>query len=981
MTTPEAEGAATAPEAAPSYRSNAPAPLSTQDEHDISSIVDEARNATRELRSTEEILKLASAVLRTNNSDGQSKRSQSNNYYPSGILSSHRYSSNSFSPSSEAYSPTLLGMGSLDEGDTSYNGNKYSIPEYSHLPGKYTLLSSDSMELSGSNKTLLLSRMDGLSNSPLSRMRTEGSSSSSAGSGGAKKQRQLGVGDILASVASARAGLRSSDVNAAMENVMNARIKGSHSSRRFNGVSATETRETSSLAKQHHHVMSQEANRLPSASHFEMMPAWVFRKIAAETGTSPNDDEKKESYFNQYTIHNSETIITHEFNRGGWTWVTEWSPDGKYLALATENHSFAIVEAGMSTSVWKVIHDERIGKLKNDTTHTIRSIAWGSQFIALGGTGDAVTIVEPCISRSHSKSKSDATQQFPEVDIITETGFVGALHWQKNSNILAIGSREDQCLIVEVVKDKSTSTVKSNILHSIERSDWVNTVKFSPGGTKLAIGDRGGLLSIYLFVRLEGGKEPALSLLQDIPMADSILDVQWSPDTKYIYVGGEDYSITVIGAMNWELVHRIGRDRWVPFLAPSKGGSYVAVGGGSSHVALLDVKQQWKDVTSLPVEKGIPLCAVWHPKDQYLAISGQFNDVIVHETSCRRLLKGKCLRSKSTILAVEFSPNGKILAVGNETGLITFFDTQSPTFITMYETVVGTGEYVTIRWTSSGKNVAIVSGTTFVLLDTIFCGKAGVHPQSTSRFLVRKVIQGGVNFISMTLSPKGDYIALTDGQTRILDLQNNCSCTRTLEQQNVFCTGWSSDGAVFAMVGKRGNLSLYDAKSSTKGWKLLFSIAVSETVLSLCWGPTTKKGLHYLAFGGEEKVVTIIEVRSKEFTWETVLQLRFSCNINDLDWNSKGLLCIGDDEGTVSVVDLSYLKLGKAVSEMNYNWQRQGIICTTKLTRNFGRNAITSLRWLNKSSYGHNCNLLAIGGSDGVVEIVDLSERSKLEAA
>ena len=948
-----------------SYRTNAPNPLSTHQHDDISSIVHEAqRNATRELRSTKEILKLAGSVLNRNDFD----RGAQHNSYLGGILSSHRYSSNSFSPTAgNELASTLLGMGSLDEGDTNFCS---AIPEYSHLPGKYSLLSkSDSMELSGSNKTLLLSRIDGLANSPISRVKTD-DSNSSTGNG----NRQLG--DILAGVASARAlnntgtgSIRSqSDVNAAIENAMKARIKGSLSKKY---ASATSKELAESSMTEHKRISSQELHKLSYASHPDLLPAWVSRKIAAETGTSasnsPQNKEEIDAYFGQYTIHASETMITHELNRGFWTWTTEWSPCGKYLAIATENHSIAIVDAGTKTPVWKVIHDKRIGKLKNDTTHTVRSMAWGAEFIALGGTGDAVTIVES------NTSSSSGNPSFCAVDIITDTGFVGALHWRKNSNILAIGSREDQCLIVEVTRDRATNTVKSNVLHNIERRDWVNSVKFSPGGTKLIIGDRSGLLSIYLYVMLEGG-DTSLSPVKDVIMDDSILNVEWSPDTKYVYVGGEDYAVTVIDALNWEVVHKIGRDRWVPFLSPSRGGSYLAVGGGSSHVSLIDASQKWKEVTSLPVEGGIPLSAKWHPKDHYLAISGQFNDVTIYETSCKRLPRGKCIRSKATILAVEYSPSGKVLVVGNETGLITFFET-SPTFVTIYETCIGTGGEVAIRWSSSGKYVAVTSGTTFVLFDTVYCGNNDLHPKSSSRFLVRKIIQGGVNFISVAISPKGNYIALTGGQTRILDLHKVCSCVNIFQEQNVTCAGWSSNGSLFALVEKRGSLSIYDAKSSANEWKSLFSIAVSDTILSLVWGPSSKKGLQYLAFGGEERVVTIIEVRCYECAWETVLQLRCGSNINVLDWNELGLLCIGDDEGSVSVIDLSYLKSGHAVSEMNYNWQKQGIICTMKLTRNFGRNAITSLRWMRSN------NFLAVGGSDGIVEIVDLSERSRLESS
>ena len=947
-----------------SYRTNAPKPLSTQQD-DISSIVHEAqRNATRELRSTQEILRLAGSVLNRNDLE----RGADQNSYLGGILSPHRYSSSSFSSTAgNELASTLLGMGSLDECDTKYCA---TIPEYSNLPGKYSLLSkSDSMELSGSNKTLLLSRIDGLANSPISRVATDDSNSSNA-----TGNRQLG--DILAGVTSVRGfsdtsarGIRSqSDVNAAIENAMKARIKG-RSWKKYTSTASNELARASMI--EHKRLPSQELHKLPSASHLDLLPAWVSRKIAAETGRSPHNSphnkEEIDVYFSQYTIHPSETMISHELNRGFWTWTTEWSPCGKYLAIATENHSIAIVDAGTQTSVWKVIHDARIGKLKNDTTHTVRSMSWGSEFIALGGTGDAVTIVE---SNIPSSSKNPP---FCAVDVITDTGFVGALHWRKNSNVLAIGSREDQCLIVEVIRDRTTDTVKSNVLHNIERRDWVNSVKFSPGGTKLAIGDRSGLLSIYLYVMLEYG-ESSLSLVKDIIMNDNILDVQWSPDAKYVYVGGEDYTVTVIDALNWGFVQRIGRDRWVSFIAPSKGGSYLAVGGGSSHVSLFDANQKWNEVTSLPVEGGIPLSAKWHPKDLYLAISGQFNDVTIYETSCKRLLKGKCIRSKATILAVEYSPSGKVLVVGNETGLITFFET-SPTLVTIYETCIGTGGDVVIRWSTSGKYVAVTSGTTFVLFDTVYSGKIDLHPQSSSRFLIRKIIQGGVNFISAVISPRENYIALTDSMTRILDLNKNCSCVKTFQQQNVTCVGWSSNGSLFALVEKRGSLSIYDAKSSTDKWKSLFSISVSDTILSLVWGPSSKKGLQYLAFGGEERVVTIIEVRCYECAWETVLQLRCESNINVLDWNETGLLCIGDDEGSVSVVDLSYLKSGRAVSEMNYNWQKQGIICTMKLTRNFGRNAITSLRWMRSR------NFLAVGGTDGVAEIVDLSDRSRLESS
>lgn len=719
-----------------------------------------------------------------------------------------------------------------------------------------------------------------------------------------------------------------------------------------------------------------------------MMPLWIKRKIDAETGSSAQEritnSQASSVHFSQYELHCSETIITHEINRGYWTWMAEWSPDGKYLALATENHGLAIVEVETDTPVWKVIHDGRIGKVKNDSTHTIRSLAWGGTFIALGGTGDAVSIVEPRLISASSGSGSKQ-YSFDIVDVITGTGFVGALSWLKSSNILAIGNRDDKCLIADIRRGED-SKVTSTILCKIERADWVTAVRFSHGGTKLAVGDRSGLLSVYFFVIIRPGEAPALSPVKDITLQDSILDIQWSLDGKFLYAGGEDYSITIFDTTRYSIQHRIGRDRWVTFLAPSNGGSFLAAGGLSYQVSLLDENAGWKEVTSITVDGRMPLHATWHPNDEFLAICGQFNDVVVYESTCQRLPEGKCLRSKSSILAVQFSPDGKMIAVGNETGLVTFFDALTPTFVTLYETVVGTGGDVTIKWSPDGEYVAIASGRTFVLLDTAYSGKEGTHPPSQARFLVRKVIQSGVIFSTIACSPNSQFLALSDSQTRILDLKNGCCCVRVLDQSNKIdqshatSCAWSDDGSLFAMVGGRADiLFIYDAHSSFPDkWELIFSISFRSAITSLCWGFSVSDGLYYLAFGGgDDETITIVEIRSHEHIWETVMEFPYCAKVNVLNWNNSGLLGIGDDEGSVSVLDLSYLKSGQAVSEMSYNWQRQGLISTTKLTRNFGRNAITSLCWLSTNTLQTKEILLAIGGSDGIFEIVNLSDHAE----
>jgi hypothetical protein len=120
------------------------------------------------------------------------------------------------------------------------------------------------------------------------------------------------------------------------------------------------------------------------------MPIWMTEHGAEVVESSPVPEDTF------YSIGPSRAIIVHEIVRGNWTWCTAWSPDGGRLALATENHHLAVVETTAST-VWRVRHDRKInGPVKNGTTHSIRSIAWGQNFIAIGGTGNGTLVQIIC---------------------------------------------------------------------------------------------------------------------------------------------------------------------------------------------------------------------------------------------------------------------------------------------------------------------------------------------------------------------------------------------------------------------------------------------------------------------------------------------------------------------------------------------------------------------------------------------------------
>jgi WD40 repeat protein len=669
-----------------------------------------------------------------------------------------------------------------------------------------------------------------------------------------------------------------------------------------------------------------------------------------------------------YHLGQSRTVIVHEMNRGNWTWCTAWSPDGSFLAVATDNHQLAVVDT-TSSSVWRVRHDQKIKiPQESNTTRSIRSIAWGTNYIATGGTGNVVSILSP-------------VEPFDILHDITATGFVGCLHWRGESNVLAIGSRLDFVLIVRIHESDEDSTIqgekqlRSDILHKIDYKYWVNCVKFSTDGCCLAVGDAGGIVSVYDYE--ESGEGVETHMITWFKRKDSILSIEWSPDGKWLYAGGEDCSVTVVDTTYWEIVHRIGQDRWVQCIASSYGGSHVAIGGVSSEISILDVENGWDSVMGIELKGLVPLSAAWHPRDQYLVLTGQDNSVLAVETTNARHVKGHHLHSISPIRAIEFSPDGRMAVVGNEAGVVTFFSLSGTSFITAYELVTPLNKSVCIQWSLNGLFIVVGSMSGVVIVSRRRNKRQGQNcPPNASGFSVKKVIGDIGTAHAVSIDFQSQYIAVSGDYTRILDVRDDFSVVLEWKNGPYYANAWSPDGRWLALMGKEKYLTIYDTSSKRiERWRAIFSMKCDFVGRALAWGPLIIGGLLYLAYGGDGNEIYIMEIRTQEGTWETVLKVRRDASINTLDWSMDGLLAAGVGNGTVCIVDLSYLQSGVAVNEMDYNWQRQALTCFTEIRRNRGVNSIKSLRWL-PAAPGSD-RLLAVGGTDGEVEIIDLTERRR----
>jgi WD40 repeat protein len=353
---------------------------------------------------------------------------------------------------------------------------------------------------------------------------------------------------------------------------------------------------------------------------------------------------------------------------------------------------------------------------------------------------------------------------FPIRHTIPDTGFVGCLDWKNESDVLAIGSRLDFVMIVRIrSSDDKTAPggkrVLHDVLHRIEYKFWVNSVAFSPDGSCLAVGDSGGIVSIYDYE--ETDTETETNMITWFRRKEALLSVEWSPNGKYLYAGGEDRSVTVIDSTYWEIVHRIGRDRWVQCIASSNGGSHVAVGGVSSEISLLDVENGWDSVMGIELKGLVPLSARWHPKDQYLVVTGQDTSILAVETTNARHVKGHHLHSISPILSIEFSPDGRMVIVGNQLGIVTFFSLSGTSFITAYELVIPFENRISSHWSLNGMFVVIGSKDCVTVVGRKRNKRQGKNcPPNASGFSVKKVIRDLVECNSVSIGELSIFFEL-----------------------------------------------------------------------------------------------------------------------------------------------------------------------------------------------------------------------------
>lgn len=236
-----------------------------------------------------------------------------------------------------------------------------------------------------------------------------------------------------------------------------------------------------------------------------------------------------------------------------------WSPDGKYIATASWDHTVQVWDASNGKLVFTYAGH----------TDIVYALAWSpnGKYLASGSGDNTVQVWDA--SNGHT--------------IATYTGHHGlvvALAWSHDSKEIVSGSWDDTAQIWN-----ASTGIHIATLYDPGNNEFIAAVSWSPNDRQIAAGSWGGLVQIW--------DSQGKLLYTYHGHSDAINTLAWSPNGLYIASGGNDNTIQVWNYQTGATlkVYR-GQSKEISSLSWSPNGREI-VSGSWDHTAKV-----WKVFTS-----------------------------------------------------------------------------------------------------------------------------------------------------------------------------------------------------------------------------------------------------------------------------------------------------------------------------------------------------------------------------------------------
>ncbi len=265
-------------------------------------------------------------------------------------------------------------------------------------------------------------------------------------------------------------------------------------------------------------------------------------------------------------------IFTTYRRHSGVVHAVAWSPDGKYIASASEDQT---------VQVWNMKTGRKV-YLHRDYAGIVYAVAWSPDGKRIAYANHDHTVqVWPIVPGEGIRAFANRWLKFLGLVTSTQHGHAGEVHvviWSPDGQYLASAGNDHTVQVWDAATGESFFTYGGH-------SDTVYTLAWSPNGKRIASGGNDHTLRVC---DVTSGRK----VFTKRNRSNIVLGVAWSPDGRYIASGGSDHKVRIWDAASGGnvLTYR-GHSDTVYAVAWSPGGKHIASGSGDQTV------QVWEALT------------------------------------------------------------------------------------------------------------------------------------------------------------------------------------------------------------------------------------------------------------------------------------------------------------------------------------------------------------------------------------------------